>query len=516
MVGWNPSSSSALHMEMNSRALCLVGPVCEQGTGSSGLIFFDRRSSARREGDQIRGANDAADGPVFRCFGMTTDGQVQSHVQGAPCESFFHEHVVKAGTHHTVHPESWLAEQDLSKMHWDIQHANSLVMLVPHYPYVDNIFHVARALLFGLHVVLNKQIVNELLLASQPNHVITAKSSWILARWRVLFPLPNSWMINLHALLAELLEAVDGMPPRAISHKISSSKAHKDPLTCYHRAIVLGKEGDFDAMMFLNDSAVQTLEEAGREAENYPLLTRDQLIFKAHVYETLRTRGDGQQLPKVSKLTGNQFRDDVTLHVTPPPLSVIYILRSELSKRVMPPDIHESLVHRLDALCKSKGVTFRAERFEKKSFKEQVRMMRSSGLVIGIHGANLVNTIFMPPLSAVLEIFPFHYKRRYYLGGSNSGVYYSDWEVTNGHILPCDPGDGSTPALKCRLAYRSVPLNLSTFDLDKVLSKASALLDQLLLLHRSAASSLSDEQQLPNASRLLPLTVRGRNLVLSS
>lgn len=44
------------------------------------------------------------------------------------------------------------------------------------------------------------------------------------------------------------------------------------------------------------------------------------------------------------------------------------------------------------------------------SFDDQVRLMASTGVLVCTHGAGLMNTIFMPPGSAVIELFPRHFK----------------------------------------------------------------------------------------------------------
>lgn len=55
--------------------------------------------------------------------------------------------------------------------------------------------------------------------------------------------------------------------------------------------------------------------------------------------------------------------------------------------------------------------------------KEQVRMFSKVGFVAGIHGANLMNSIFMNPFSALLEIFP-ALSLQCYFAGANSGLAY--------------------------------------------------------------------------------------------
>ena len=48
------------------------------------------------------------------------------------------------------------------------------------------------------------------------------------------------------------------------------------------------------------------------------------------------------------------------------------------------------------------------------TFEEQVRLMASTGVFISVHGAGLMNEIFMRPGSVVIEIFPNHMKHILY------------------------------------------------------------------------------------------------------
>lgn len=59
---------------------------------------------------------------------------------------------------------------------------------------------------------------------------------------------------------------------------------------------------------------------------------------------------------------------------------------------------------------------------ENMTFVEQVRMFADVGVIIGIHGANLVNSIFARPFSALFEISPVD--SPCYLAGANSGLRY--------------------------------------------------------------------------------------------
>mmetsp|Transcript_26432 Transcript_26432/g.66185 ORF Transcript_26432/g.66185 Transcript_26432/m.66185 type:complete len:226 (+) Transcript_26432:58-735(+) len=97
--------------------------------------------------------------------------------------------------------------------------------------------------------------------------------------------------------------------------------------------------------------------------------------------------------------------------------------------------------------------------FHEMDFEEQVRRVAAVGVGVGIHGANLVNAVFMPPFAALVEVFPFRYVRAYYVGGSNAGLRYSGMESSSGPDLRCNMKEVS-----CRLKYREQKIVLSDDD----------------------------------------------------
>lgn len=51
------------------------------------------------------------------------------------------------------------------------------------------------------------------------------------------------------------------------------------------------------------------------------------------------------------------------------------------------------------------------ESFEKMSLEQQVRLMRSTSILVGMHGAGMTNLLFLPRNAAVIELFPWHFTR---------------------------------------------------------------------------------------------------------
>ena len=48
------------------------------------------------------------------------------------------------------------------------------------------------------------------------------------------------------------------------------------------------------------------------------------------------------------------------------------------------------------------------------SFKQQFQFMATHGIFVSPHGAGLMNTMYMPPQSAVIELFPYHLDHNLY------------------------------------------------------------------------------------------------------
>ncbi len=48
------------------------------------------------------------------------------------------------------------------------------------------------------------------------------------------------------------------------------------------------------------------------------------------------------------------------------------------------------------------------------SIREQVELFSSHGVIVAPHGAGLVNLLFTPPFSAVIEVFPYHTHHKLY------------------------------------------------------------------------------------------------------
>ena len=67
------------------------------------------------------------------------------------------------------------------------------------------------------------------------------------------------------------------------------------------------------------------------------------------------------------------------------------------------------------------------------TFREQIELFASHGILIAPHGAGLMNSVFLAPFSSVIEIFPYHTDHNLYPNVVvNSGLGYYPIHSFNG------------------------------------------------------------------------------------
>lgn len=120
---------------------------------------------------------------------------------------------------------------------------------------------------------------------------------------------------------------------------------------------------------------------------------------------------------------------------------------------------------------------FEVSKFDGASFKEQYYQVRSIGIAIGIHGANLVNSMFMPPFTVLIEIFPYSFGHGLYVNGGNAGLKYFSYHMTedDGHGFH---GLSNYSSIKdcirknnqCKVFYRDKKIIANQHDLSNLRS----------------------------------------------
>ncbi|KAA8495380.1 hypothetical protein FVE85_1535 [Porphyridium purpureum] len=106
------------------------------------------------------------------------------------------------------------------------------------------------------------------------------------------------------------------------------------------------------------------------------------------------------------------------------------------ARRVLSDEAASDIMNLLERQAAQFGFSVERVFFEDLSFREQVDKVRSAALAVGVHGANLVNTFFMRPLTAMIEIFPYGFNHDMYVNGGNAGIKYFKYELRTGAEFP--------------------------------------------------------------------------------
>jgi hypothetical protein len=438
----------------NSRALCYVGaPVCMYGSRLEKLLTFAPRGSGTCEVMSVQ-------------TGMSRKMRVDE-IAGETCARFRQRRVASMFGEEQFYSSGFAKFHDTNRAaappSMPFRHAiewhdgvrssaagdldaedsiSSLAIVIPKYEWSWNICHYNRIWQYVLYVIRHLRLF-------VPDSA-SIKSIDIVFRAR--YPYNNVWATGIREATLPALELLTGL-------KISISKARYSSsrdFLCWHRAILLGQEGRVDAYPFLNDSDVWSKMSQVRD-DHVPTIPHDSLWLRSVTYGSFG-------LPPVGNTTwtANEipFGEEVSFTSIPvPPLVIAHVLRSARSKRRFSRSSRSWFGKTLRSLAREHGFTVRDVRFDKSmKLSRQATIMRDVGLAVGLHGANFVNTIFMPPGGALFEIFPWRYVRYYYAGGANSGLRYSFHEAARGVDQHCS----SSP--RCFMKYRESTVDLSDGD----------------------------------------------------
>lgn len=105
------------------------------------------------------------------------------------------------------------------------------------------------------------------------------------------------------------------------------------------------------------------------------------------------------------------------------------------------------------------------------SFREQVEAMSGVSIAVGVHGMQLMSSLFMSGDGGLVEIFPYKFWHDLYKDGCGAGLLYQSMSLSSGDEFP-DLGSFSTldacitNSVDCRMWYRSDNRDLSLNDVD--------------------------------------------------
>ncbi|CDF40519.1 unnamed protein product [Chondrus crispus] len=437
----------AAFWQMNSRAMCYSpNPVCLSGGHLDHFISFEPRGSgscnvlAVEKGQIIPGAR----------AGLNES-----------CAAWRWRQVVSMyGKEHFTTHQRWTEAIATIKhpnpRHHPVEWLPDFAIIVPKYPWSYNICHYNRIWNYVLYVIKNLNLFVPDADEIKNIHVL----------FRSGFNYHEQWHVGIRNATLPLVMEETGK-------QIHIGKLRYDPLRdfrCWRRGIVLGREARIDAFPFLNDTPVWRPEQQ-LDDSHWPVIPHDSLWLREAVMKAFK-------LPSIGKYDGPGIRNFVSLRV--PPLRVGILQRSPRSRRRLAPGGKGWFESTLRELCEKHGMELvHVHTSGTMNLGEQVRQVKDLGMAVGLHGANMVNTMFIPAGGAMFEIFPWRYVRFYYAGGGNSGLRYSFHEPEGGKDMHC-----SFEKSWCFMKYREARIFLTRRDKETIRSRLDVAMGYIKGLHR--------------------------------
>lgn len=137
---------------------------------------------------------------------------------------------------------------------------------------------------------------------------------------------------------------------------------------------------------------------------------------------------------------------------------VVYLHRAK--GRALTVNSRERLERALREVSTELGFAYSMIDLAGKSFNEQVEALSGTAIAVGVHGMQLMSSLFMPADGALIEIFPYKFWHELYSDGCGSGLFYQSLSISKGEDHPDLEKYGGLDACvssskECRLWYRS-------------------------------------------------------------
>lgn len=165
--------------------------------------------------------------------------------------------------------------------------------------------------------------------------------------------------------------------------------------------------------------------------------------------------------------------------------SIVFLNRVG-SRRVFDKQGQTKVTKLMQEVAAANGCDFMTVNFEGMNFMEQVFAVRHAHIAIGMHGANLVNTLFMDALSVLIEVMPYGFKHEMYKNGGNAGLKYFVHQMSEGDDYDeLKKYESAEECVKkneaCKVYYRDALQRVTQRDLNEI----RGLLEAAIAWHAS-------------------------------
>lgn len=343
----------------------------------------------------------------------------------------------------TIRPLSTLSSAELQTARW----TDGIAVVIPAYPHLRNIFHFSFVAGMVAHIttalptLLSRWQKTSMSEISQPLHVTLVFRGEMpenFGRWQqgVLNVVVNHRLkaAGLEVSITTLNESVGGS-------MLQNIQAPSSRLLCAKSAVLIGRRSHVNLWPF--PSSRMNL---GLSGDSVPI---EAVALRHATYSAFGINCRVPDSPR-GAMQPPERHDFVSL----PPLSVGYARRNiypdptedkpyqEGTKRRFSDADEEWFMDMLEEEATASNMAYvTLQSTGETPLSEQVNMFANTGFVAGIHGANLMNTIFMLPFSSLLEIFPSE-SLACYVAGANSGLAYAKYlpvRKASGEESACPP-----------------------------------------------------------------------------
>jgi hypothetical protein len=357
-------------------------------------------------------------------------------------------------------PALWISDNDAAKnVHW----IDGLTIIHAYDRSCGNIAHFAGRALFLQHIIDNVQAY------SAPPHaienILVLPNADVMKRFR--FPHNYAYwhktlfraivtpaLYNLGTLGNFIYRTskipFDGTPRVQLVYNLSlaGSNLEGNKVVCFRRAIV---PGFLKSRFFVDDMEYPSLKPSLQsKIQGAPPLSRDAIRLRERVSALVH------KSPAIKSLSKR----------------IVFVDRIG-KRRNIPEPLKIKLFEMLKDAAAKRGFRFEVVSFERMTFAEQVQSIEDAGVVIGVHGANLVNSMFMPPLSVLFELFPFKFTHGMYEQGGAAGLKYFSYMVSTGMPFQTSkPFRNAEQCIKfdhgCKVHYRDAALEINSDDMAAI------------------------------------------------
>ncbi|KAA8494292.1 Protein O-linked-mannose beta-1,4-N-acetylglucosaminyltransferase 2 [Porphyridium purpureum] len=271
--------------------------------------------------------------------------------------------------------------------------------------------------------------------------------------------------------------------------------------------------GILKGVFFFDDSRLPPRSEEYRSPfpSTVVSVSYDSIVLRRKVRETLtrRMRRAQRQISSVEPVQSIERR--------------VMLVDRRGTRRVFADDTKELLTSSMRAWAEKRGFSFEVISFEGLDAQGQVQLVQSAAMLVGLHGANLVNSMFMPPLAVLLEIFPYVFSHNMYFEGGKASIKYFSYQPDHGTDWP-DVGNYSSAfdcvqrSTECKLFYRDGVVQLNETDLknlENIFNDAFDYLDSLEAASQRFVAEKKDllvdiEKELGNGQAVPPPTLHSQ------